>query len=146
MQFEKILKELILETNLSAKKLAKIIGIKNSSIYLYLKGSYPNVKNAVKLANYFNCTLNFLFGLDLYPNEYDFLKTYDLNDFFKKYTNLLKSKSISHYQVCKETGLNDSSYRLWKMGKEPRLESLIKISKFFNCTIDFLIGREDLHD
>lgn len=143
MKFNQILTELIDDTGISAKKLAKQIGIPSSSIYLYLNGSYPNIKNAVKIANFFNCTLNYLFGLDIYPNEYTFTKNYSSEKFFDKYLSLLKNNNISHYKLSNVADINNSSYRLWKQGKEPKLETLIKIADYFGVSIDYLVGRAD---
>ena len=53
------LKQLLEETEISAKKLGAILKINHTSMYDYLAGKYPSIENAVKLANYFNCSLNF---------------------------------------------------------------------------------------
>lgn len=143
MNFSQRFTDLLEEEMTTAKQLGVKLGIDHTSIYLYLQGSIPNVKNAVKLANYYNCTLNYLFGLDYYPNEYTFFKTYNSTLFFERYTGLLKLRKVSHYKICKDCGIGNSSFIRWKDGREPKLETLIKISDYLKCNIDYLIGRSN---
>lgn len=141
--FSERIKQLLEENEISAKKLGTILKINHTSMYDYLAGKYPSIENAVKLANYFNCSLNFLFGLDDYADETSWTQNYDATLFLERYTNLLKQNGISHYKVCKETKLNESSIRLWKKGKLPKIVSLVEIAKCLNCSIDYLVGRSE---
>lgn len=141
MKFQKIFKELLDDKGMSARKLGQVIGIDNASIYTYLQGALPNLENAVKLANYFDCTLNYLFGLDIYPDEFLFTSTFNSNVFYERYEALLKEKSLSQYQLWKETGLSPSCRSFWRQGKIPKMETLIKVAKFLNVSIDYLVGR-----
>lgn len=143
MEFKDVFQRLLEEHDIKAKPLGKKIGIDNTSIYFYKRGSLPNVENAVKLANYFNCTLNYLFGLDTYPDEFDFSLTYDISKFYDRYDALLEEKECSHYYLSTLIGLCDSSKDAWKKGAIPKMESLIKIAKFFDVSIDYLVGRSD---
>ena len=85
----------------------------------------------------------FLFGLDDYADETSWTQNYDATLFLERYTKLLKQNGISHYKVCKETKLNESSIRLWKKGKLPKIVSLVEIAKYLNCSIDYLVGRSN---
>ena len=143
MIFAQRFKEILENNDISPKRLAANLNISHSSIYLFLHTSYPSIKNAVKLANYFNCTLNYLLGIDVYPDEYDFYETYDVGLFLQRYKSVLIKKRISHYRVSKEIRLGNSAIKDWTCGSEPKVETLIKISKFLDCTIDFLIDRSD---
>lgn len=143
MEFKVIFKELLEEHNITARKLCEILDIDHSSIYLYMQGSYPNITNAVKLANYFNCSLNFMFGIDELPNVYTFFSTYDETVFFERYIKLLKLNKISHYKVSKELKFGNSTFQKWKSGSLPKIETLIKLSNFFGYSIDYFIGRSN---
>lgn len=143
MDFKDILKELLLEYDLTARKLCEILDIDHSSICRYMQGCYPNITNAVKLANYFNCSLNFMCGIDELPNEYQFFSTYDEAAFFVRYIKLLKLNKISHYKVSKELKFGNSAFQKWKSGSLPKLETLIKLSNFFGYSIDYFIGRSN---
>lgn len=141
MEFKERFKDLLDENEISAKKLGNLLGIDHSSIYFYLQGSLPNIENAVKLANYFKCTLNYLFCIDFYPDEYEVKTTYNSQVFFDRYNFLLETKNVSHYRVSKDLGFGNSSYKKWEQGSEPKLETLVKIAVYFNYNIDFFIDR-----
>lgn len=143
MKFKDRFRMLLDEEDITAKKLGKKIGIDTTSIYFYLRGSLPNIENAVKLANHFNCTLNYLFALDSYPDEYDFSTTFNMDNFYSKYDNLLHSKNCSHYYLSGVIGLCESSKDAWKKGAIPKMEALIKIAQYFDVSIDYLIGRSE---
>ena len=143
MDFKIRFEELLEDSNITAKQLSKVIDIDHSSLYEYLAGVLPNVENAVKLANYFNCTLDFLFGLDTMQKAFKCLDTYKSEVFFVRYKDLLNIKKLSHHKLCKDTGVNQSSLWLWSKGSIPKSDSLIKIAKYLNCSIDYLVGRTD---
>lgn len=141
--FSEILKDLLIENNINGKQLAKNINIQNSTIYKYLKGTLPRVENAVLLANHFNCSLNYLFGIDDKPDTVKFKKTFDVKLFYQRYEKLLQKENMSHFSLCKKIGLNISSLHAWKHGSLPYLDGLEKIARYFCCSIDYLIGRSD---
>ncbi len=143
MNFNLRLKELLDEQEISARKLCEQIGIDHTSIYMYLQGGYPNLENAVKIANYFDCTLNFLFCIDELPNQYKFFYEYNAGLFFKRYTDLLRLNKISHYKVGKELKLGNSTFKKWQSGCILKIETLTKLSKYFGYSIDYLVGRSD---
>ena len=70
-------------------------------------------------------------------------ESYDTSLFFPRYNNLLKTHNITNHKFCKISGVNDSSYNLWEKGSIPKMETLIKIADYFNCSIDYLIGYSD---
>lgn len=59
--------------------------------------------------------------------------------FFVKY---LQENKITAYQLSKETGISQGLISDYKNGaKKPTIDNLIKISDFFNCSIDAMLGR-----
>lgn len=144
MNFKERFKELLLEYEIFPKKLGELLGIDHESINSYKHGTIPNVKNATKLANYFDCTLNYLLGLSDYPNEYDFKEKCNFDLFFERYNLMLTKNNFTQYYISKSLELGHSCYYLWENGKLPKMETLIKLSKFLNCSIDFLIGKSDI--
>ena len=143
MEFKKVFNDLLDENNLSAKQLGKLIDINHNSVYLYDKNKYPDIANAVKIANYFNCSLNYLFGLDFDSNSYSYKSTYNIKEFINRYQYLLKKFNVSNHKVSIQAKTNESSYWLWRKGSEPKIETLIKLAQYFNVSIDYLIGRSD---
>ena len=144
MQFSEVLKDLMLDKNTNVQQISKETGIDDSVIYDYLYGSVPNIKFAMILANYFNCSLNFLMGIDEEPNSYKFKTDYDISVFSKRYDALLDEFKISHYKLSKEKKLNYSSHYAWQHGAVPSMNSLIIISRYFGVSIDYLVGRTDI--
>ena len=143
MEFKERFEELLFENKMNAKDLSNLIEVGKSSLYEYLDQTIPNIENAVKLANFFDCTLNFLFCLEENPKSYKFDKTYDINLFYTRYKQLLKENKLTHHKLCNDTGVNKSSHRLWKNGSPPKLEALVKIADYLNCSIDYLVGRSN---
>lgn len=60
------------------------------------------------------------------------------------FNELMTSRSLSNYQLGKDTGISDSLIGYWRNGKrKPSLENLRILSEYFNTTVDFLItGKE----
>lgn len=141
MKFSEIFKELCIENNTNPKQIARNLKIEDSTLYKYLSGTLPRVKNAVLLANYFNCSLNYLFGIDDIPNAVNFKKTFNLKLFFPRYEKLLKENNKTHFAFCKTAGLNFSNLYYWKHGRVPYFDILEKIARNLNCSIDYLVGR-----
>ncbi len=112
-------------------------------LYDYLKDILPNVKNAVVLANFMNCSVSYLMGLDEDPKQTSFKPTYDISLFPTRYDRLLDEQKISHYKICKEKYLNYSSHYAWKQGAIPAMSSLLIIAEYLDVSIDYLIGRSD---
>lgn len=142
-EFAETLSELCVENNLNPKQLAKKVKISASTLYNYINGfSMPTLKNLVKLANFFGCTINFLVGLDDVPTKYKFKQTYDKTLFFPRYKQLLEENGTNHNAIKDKIGVSMSNLTKWKNGTIPYLPALIEIAKYFDVSVDFLIGRE----
>lgn len=56
---------------------------------------------------------------------------------------LCKQKKKSPNALAKEIGAGTSACTYWKNGVIPKGETLIKVAAFFDCSVDFLLGRTD---
>lgn len=141
-EFHEILKDLVLDTGLSLRQLAKESGVSAMQYSRYLKGSLPTIEVALRIAKYFDCSLDYLFGLDDKKNVLKY-KTYnyDLSNFLDKYFSLLKANNISHYKFAKSQSFDESIIRKWKNGKVPRLDVIYTIAYNLGGSIDDLVGR-----
>lgn len=72
------LKDLIDETGLSLRQLAKKSGVAVAQYSRYLNGSIPTIDITLKIAKYFNCSLDYLFGLSEDKNNKKY-KTFNYN-------------------------------------------------------------------
>ncbi|MDE7329705.1 MAG: helix-turn-helix domain-containing protein, partial [Clostridia bacterium] len=63
-KFSESLTELMLTKNISSQELADTLGIERSTISRYKRGAkLPSLENLILLANYFNCTTDYLLGI-----------------------------------------------------------------------------------
>lgn len=143
IDFSTSFRDIIIEKGTSVQEISKKIGIDDSVLYDYLHGATPNVDFAVKLANYFDCSINYLMGIDKSPNQIIFKNSYNITLFSDRYDNLLKENNVTHYKLYREKRLNYSSHYSWQHGAIPSMKSLYIIAEYFDVSIDYLIGRSD---
>lgn len=68
-----------------------------------------------------------------------------MNNFKEILKNLRKEKCITQKKLAKELTISEDTIYNWEKGRsEPSIDDLIKISTFFNITIDFLVGKVEL--
>ncbi len=136
------LKELIILNSVTESAIAENTGIPVSCISLYVRGQQaPYVDSLIKLADYFNCSVDYLLGRTDEP----VLKKYKTCPPFPQRINeLLEIYEYTSYKIYNEGGISKSSYYEWKRGKSlPTVENLVKLANVLNCSIDFVLGRED---
>ena len=64
--------------------------------------------------------------------------------FWDRFYELCCSKNTKPNPVAKELGISSAVLTKWKNGiSYPNGEFLIKIAKYFNCSIDYLVGFTD---
>lgn len=136
------LKDLIFESGKSLRQLAEGSGVSAMQFSRYLKGSIPTIDITLKIAKYFECSLDYLFGLTEVKNNSKY-KTYDydMSKFLENYQKLLNENNITHYKFMKTSSFDESIIRHWKSGSTPRLDIIYYIAKNLNGSIDDLIGR-----
>lgn len=135
------LEELLAERNLEKKQLAKAIGISASRVTDYmLNDKLPTVENAVKLADYFHCSIDFLLGREYEAKN----KNFDAPvPFAERIVFLRNYFKYTHKQIYNGTSIQKSSYFDWINGKrQPSLDNIIKLADLFGCSVDFVLGRE----
>ena len=135
------LADLLNDSGLNIKTLAQNLGINATCITHYLQGKrMPTVKSLIKIADYFNCSTDYLLGLESENPNLTFKQCPPFSeqiDAIKKHFNC---KDSSFY---KDTDISKSRYLDWKSGKrQPTLDNVIKIADIFECRLDFVLGRE----
>lgn len=140
--FTVILKDLIDESELSLRQLAKVSGVSSGQYSRYLAGRSMTIEVGLRIAKYFDCSLDYLFGLDKDKNSNRY-KTYEynLNGIVDKYHKLLERNKVSGRQFAKENYISKTIVSNWKSGKKPKLDVLYLIAKELGGSIDELIGR-----
>ena len=136
-KFQERLKELLEDYNLSRLALANKLSISSTTINGYFnKNYYPTIEIALNIAKFFNCSLDYLFGLtdSLSPLS---LKT---SNFVNRFNFLIKLKNNSIAKTMKELSLSEYNYYRWKKGQLPKTNKLLDIVKYFNTSLDFILG------
>ncbi|MGM9936452.1 MAG: helix-turn-helix domain-containing protein, partial [Candidatus Ornithomonoglobus sp.] len=62
--------------------------------------------------------------------------------FWDCFYRLCEKSGTKPNPLAKELGISSGSITKWKNGGIPNGETLIKIADYFNCSIDYLLGRE----
>ena len=64
--------------------------------------------------------------------------------FNTRFRFLMKHFKKTQVELNKTAHISKSAIYYWLSGKRvPAMDSIIKLAKFFNCSIDFVIGRVD---
>jgi len=140
-KFSERLTELMFEdNNITTDKLGEKLGLRGSSIRIWRSGrSNPSLQYAILLAEYFNCSLDYLLGR--IDNDITFTPQ-ELLPFHISLTTILKEKNLSWYKVVGDTNISKTSMQAWRKGSVPLLPILIELADYLDVSIDYLIGRE----
>ena len=134
------LKDLMEEVEIKAPALARLTGIDASTILTLLRGDgLPYVDTLVTLADYFKCSTDYLLGLTDRLTEENFKQR---PPFAEQLTFLLNHFKVTKYRLEKQTGFSEKTVNRWHNGKtQPTADSLIRLAKYFDCSVDFVLGR-----
>ena len=138
--FAEVLGDLLNERNMNAKQLTLEIGAQNSSVSLYLRAmSIPTIKWLVIIANYFNCSTDYLLGLDEEIKSGNFCACPPFNEQIEYLKQHFKCSNSFFYT---NSGIPKTRFYDWLNGKRvPTVESVVKLAKHLDCSVDFIIGR-----
>ena len=135
------LADLITDTHKDVKTIAEEVGLPASCFTFYLKGErVPTVESMVKIADYFNCSTDYLLGLE---EENKYLKFKPCPPFPDRLEVIKKLYNFKTAQICESAGISRSGYYSWKRGEHmPFVDNLVKLAKQLDCRVDFILGRE----
>jgi len=138
--FSERLSELMFESNITVDQLSAALGVSKSTVCRWRLGKRNiSLQYALRLAEYFNCSLDFLVGradskLDFTPQPYP--------PFYKRLRAVMKESGITWYRIVKDGIVSDNNLSTWKGGTSPYLQSVINLADYFGYTLDYFIGRE----
>lgn len=59
---------------------------------------------------------------------------------YEKFVELLEKTNKTTYQVAKDTGLNESMFSHWKVGRSiPKVDKLKKIADYFGVSVEYFL-------
>lgn len=127
--------------NIDLNVFAGKLGIHLTTVYKYLEQKHvPSVAILVKFADYFHCTVDYLIGKENLSPVTSFRTC---PPFCEQFRFLLKYYGISKYRIALTTGIASSALYAWQNNeKQPSIDSVVKLSECFECSVDFVLGRE----
>ena len=138
-EFNERLQELLADNNISRFELAKNINVASTTLNGYFnKGYFPRLDIAIKIADYFGCSIDYLFGFSDEINDFD----KNENAFIDNLNFLIKQNNKSVAKTLSELNMSEYDYYRWKKGMFPKTANLILIAKYFNVPLSFLIGNK----
>ena len=141
--FSETLSELMSMRNLNAEELSEKITVDRSTITRYLEGkTIPMLPNAIEIADYFGCSLDYLFCL---TNEFNEKKYSACPPFYQAFQEILKIRKCTRYRLGKDNKFPNNTLVDWFYGRRlPRIDNVIKIANYFGCTLDEIVGRKSI--
>jgi len=128
------------DNNITSDNLGEKLGLGGSSIRIWRTGkSIPSLSKAITLANYFNCSLDFLLGRIDDDIKYS---PKPLPIFHEHLVSIINKRGISWYKVVKDTKVSKTSLQGWREGSDPSIVILNELANYLDVSIDYLIGRE----
>lgn len=134
-EFQERLQDLLIEKSMSRLQLAKKINANPETINGYFNDNlYPEIKIAKRIADTFDCSLDYLLGVSENFNNKD-KNNLSFIDTVKK---LLKENHKSVEKAMKEMNINESTYYRWQTGSVPHTSVLITLANYFDVSVDYL--------
>ena len=142
INFGESLNEILSHRNINVNDFAKAINISWSTAYSWLRNSTePNLTALIATADYLKCTIEFLIGRSADESA---IVGKNYPPIAQRIKEVMKERGISSYKLRKMSKYDGSYFYNWEHGSEPLLSTLIELSNLFDCTIDYLIGREEV--
>jgi len=139
--FNERVKYLRIKNNITQKAIAEFLGTTERGYRNYeINKSTPNYETLLKLADYFNVSIDYLVGRsDNIGNE---------NTARAKFAERLESlrikKAITQREIAEYLDIHERTYQMYEHDKrEPSHETTIKIANYFNVSADYLLGISD---
>ena len=129
------------DSQLSLKTLAQKINISASCLTYYSKGErVPTIESHVKIADYFNCSTDYLLGRE---EDNRSLTFEPCPPFCERLAFLKKHFGCTAYQIYHNSKISKSGYYEWLRGEHvPSLDNIVNLADAFGCRVDFVLGRE----
>ncbi len=137
------LKDIMGKKGVDITRLSEAIGVSKSTISRYLKGTrIPKIEILVKIADCFQCPLDYFATSENYEEGKKFSPCLP---FPERFRFLFEHFHKSRYALCHgELHISESVLYNWQNGNcMPTAENVYKMAEFFDCSMDFVMGRGD---
>ncbi len=139
--FAKILKDLLNEYSFDEQTFAGEIDVSSATVNRWLNNKMSlKLSTAIKIANVFNCSLDYLLGRSLYFGKGNFKTCPPIKDQLRK---VLKELNVSQYSLIKNKIVSAASIdSILNKGRDAQIETIIKLADYLDVSLDYLVGRE----
>ena len=143
-EFAESLRDLMFEKKINSEQLANTLEINRDTVFAYFSDAYyPQIDIAIKLSNYFDCSIDYLFGLtDVKAKEYELDMNKVMQNFNDNISSMLKSSGVSNAKAMRDMGMGEFTLYRWRRGMFPKTVTLIAVAKYFGVSIEYLLGHE----
>lgn len=140
-RFIETIKDYIAVNGLTLTAFSEILGIRESCLSQWLSGNNkPSLEYVILVADKLNYSTDYLFWLSSTPKYKPAKKR---SSFAERLQALLKESSISKNKLAGICGVTSSTVSKWLLrGQLPKPQVAINLAKYFNCSLDYLLGRE----
>lgn len=139
--FVERLEGLMFEHGLNKKMLAQNVHINATCIsHYFLEKHVPTVESLIKIAEYFQCSTDFLLGRE---EENPNLTFRSCPPFSERLIYLKNTAGVSAQKFYNGIGISKTCYYAWRSGKsKPTLDNVIQIADKLHQRVDYILGRE----
>lgn len=133
--------DMLTERDLKIKTVSAATEIAQSRLYAFKNAKQiPSLDNALKLAAYFDCSLDFLFGFTEICSPPAANYSADVSDRVK---TAMDASNITRYRLFKNTDISQVQLYRWYHGiQTPALGSLVVLADALECSLDYLAGAD----
>ena len=142
IKFSQRLEELKKEYKISNTEIAKILNLSSvNRIYPWLNGeNMPSTKYLISLADYFDCSIEFLLGRTDNVSEKSFKS---VSSFNSRLSEIMKKNNIRKIDMINNKICRPGNFHVWYKNKSiPQIDTIVKLADYFNVTVDYLLGRD----
>lgn len=135
------LKELMFDCGqMKSEALATTLGVSGPTVRRWLNAqSDINLTNAVKLADRFECSIDYLAGMSEIDRK---VTPRPLPSFYENLRKVMAECGVSRYRLSKDV-VADVLFTKWARGDMPLLCTVCKIAQYLGVSVDYLIGRTE---
>lgn len=114
--------------------------VPENTFYKY-KRRYPNLRTLINIVNYLEVSIDYFFDIDSVNHFKPYPK--EQKCFYENLNYILDINKISQTKFCEDLNFSRANLWRWKRGISPRVENLIAIMKYLDCSAsELLIDRK----
>lgn len=128
------------DESMKSEHLALKLGVTGATVRSWVNREKElSLENAVRLADFFRCNLDYLIG----KKPYERVQPRSLPPFYRRLRAVMEEKNVTRSAMTKRKVLVDSFFTNWANGQKPRLSTVCTVADYLNVSLDYLVGRTD---